>query len=212
MPMKIYHFTPSLFITGAHCPHSAPTLQSLNVMLCHQVDPPNVPCRLARRRQDNHILLLATAQRAEHGATAHQYRITDRITGRAALASGAIGNATLAGVTPSDEPHRRDRGVHDRGCWHGGPPLKCHSLPTLKRIAADSGQLRPEAFRFRCAHGSDLRPPPVYASSVSVVLADAGPRSAVGHRWPWHPSPGPSPRRSCGPRAETASWHGPWPR
>ena len=39
-------------------------------------------------RQDNQVLLLATAQGAEHGATVHQYRVTDRITGRAALASG----------------------------------------------------------------------------------------------------------------------------
>ena len=174
-------------------------------MLCHQVDSPDVPCRLARRRQNNQVLLLATAQGAEHGATVHQYRVTDRITGRAALASGAIGNVTLAGVTPGYEPHRRDRGVHDRGCWHGAHPLKCHSLPTLKRIAADSGQLILEALQFGCFQSSHLTPPPVYASSVSVLLADVAPRSAAGHRWPWHPSPGSSPRRSCGPRAETAT-------
>ena len=168
-------------------------------MLCHQVDTPNICCRLARRRQDNQILLLTIAQWAEHGAAAHKYRVTRGVSGGTALASGAIGNIALAGVAPSDEPHRRDRGIHARGCWHDGPPLKLHFLPKLKRTAADFGQLSlshllSTLLLFRWCWLSQRR------------------GQQLAPRWPWHSSPGPLPRRNCRPRADTSSWHGPLPR
>ena len=174
-------------------------------MLCHQVDPPEVPCRLARRRQDNHILLLATAQGAEHGATVHQYRVTDRITGRAALASGChrrrnAGRCYTRRRAPPTGP----------GCpW---PRLLAWwtSLEMSTLYPHSNGSPRTSANSALKRSGSGAPTAPTSGrlrfttSSVSVLLGDAAPRSAAGHRWPWHPSPRPSPRRNCGPPAGTA--------